>query len=880
MLKQYFTDGLVQIAILLSILRTDLNSLNREYVNYPEVQEIILGQTAAYTHTNFHIDTINNRLGSPEIYRKNIDTEHLFSSSIYREIRSFRPRRNEDLNVPTFLLVSGTPGPVIHSQDTSDQNENEDENNNNIQSELTLSSEDLELEAENLLNTLEETIGAISPNFNLQNIQGTDPTSEDLDLIEVLWRQDIDLGVGKEVFDPNLRRELEREREIELQKERQKQKEQELIQKKLDEQRNIAQQRWLADNFTQDGETGEWVPMGGSQVPPPAPEISNVGNGPEQFMSSFDSIPMMGDGMPQENNNYSVAPPPPQYQGPQSIHQHPPQPVYNANMGQYNQQLNNSNMTYGPHPQQQQPVQCNMGQAFHQSQQQQYNNTGNFTNHQQHNYTHIQNMSQTQQQQGQNYPRQSSLEATWQDLVNILDLPPNNQSRLANANQRLMNGTVPNSGMPAMQNTSSMLIQNATMPTPAPMNGNVTFNNSGMVSQCHRSPPHSSGMMSPCGENFNSSMPSGSGMGSLDWESCGDLIFPNITSDLNEPEDPIDDVDELLPDLITEDELEDINFSEMGLTDAVTPTPTGGYGGDDASSDSAVSMGSQSDTSPDMNDFSDSALSPYDGLEGATGGHEASQFPKTSKYDPDDFKYGNSCSYSSGGESNGSNFSSSSNDTGGSGHFSQSNGGGCFSPGGQGHINHNHTYPLKPGAEPKDYSKKNGYNNNKEGRHKGPQSKDHKRIMELKVPFSVDQIVNSPVEEFNEMLTRHKFNDQQLQLIRDIRRRGKNKVAAQNCRKRKIGVIEHLEDEMTSMEKFRDKLLHERHMMDKQTREMKEKLGLLYSEIFHSLRDDHGQPYDPARFSLQQSNDGDVFLVPRNYTTEDEHSKKRKEERK
>ncbi|XP_053408693.1 endoplasmic reticulum membrane sensor NFE2L1-like isoform X2 [Mercenaria mercenaria] len=709
---------------------------------------------------------------------------------------------------------------------------------------------------------------------------------QDLDLIEVLWRQDIDLGVGKEVFDPNLRRELEREREIELQKERQKQKEQELLQKKLEEQRNLAQQRWLADNYTQDGETGEWIPMGGSHVPPPAPDMPNVGTGPEQFMSSFDSIPMMGDGLPQENNSFPVAQPPPQYQGQQPIHPQPAQPVYNGSMGQYNQQLNNGNMTYRPGPQQP-SAQCNMGQAFHQSQQQQqqqYNNTGNFT-HPQHNYTHIQNMSQTQpqQQQGQNYPRQSSLEATWQDLVNILDLPPNNQSRVGNANQRLMNGTVPNPGMTPMQNTSSMLIQNASMPTPAPMNGNVTFNNSGMVSQCHRSPPHSSGMMSPCAENFNSSMPSGNGMGSLDWESCGDLIFPNITSNLNEPSDPIDDVDELLPDLITEDELEDINFSEMGLTDAVTPTPTRGYGGDDASSDSAVSMGSQSDGSPDMNDFSDTALSPFDGLEGATGGHDASQFPKTSKYDPDDYKYGNSCSYSSGGESNGSNFSSSSNDTGGGGHYSQSNGGGCFSPGGHGHINHNHSYPLKPGAEPKDYSKKNGYNNNnnnREGKHKGPQSKDHKRIMELKVPFSVDQIVNSPVEEFNEMLTRHKFSDQQLQLIRDIRRRGKNKVAAQNCRKRKIGVIEHLEDEMTTMENLRDKLMHERHMMEKQTREMKEKLGQLYSEIFHSLRDDHGQPYDPARYSLQQSSDGDVFLVPRNYTTEDEHSKKRKDERK
>jgi hypothetical protein len=45
---------------------------------------------------------------------------------------------------------------------------------------------------------------------------------QDLDLIEVLWRQDVDLGAGKEVFDPNLRKELEHEREIELCKEQEK----------------------------------------------------------------------------------------------------------------------------------------------------------------------------------------------------------------------------------------------------------------------------------------------------------------------------------------------------------------------------------------------------------------------------------------------------------------------------------------------------------------------------------------------------------------------------------------------------------------------------------------------------------------------------------
>lgn len=178
MLKQYFTDGLVQIAIVLSILRTDLNNFNREYVNYPEVQEIILGQTAAYTQTDFHINSINNRLGSSEIYRKNIDSEYLFSSSIYRELHSFRPQRNRDISIPTFLLVSGTSGPVLHSHSEVEENEAEDENNNSIDQEQTLSSEELELEAEHLLNTLEETIGAVAPNLNLHSLQGSEPTSE------------------------------------------------------------------------------------------------------------------------------------------------------------------------------------------------------------------------------------------------------------------------------------------------------------------------------------------------------------------------------------------------------------------------------------------------------------------------------------------------------------------------------------------------------------------------------------------------------------------------------------------------------------------------------------------------------------------------------
>jgi hypothetical protein len=89
-------------------------------------------------------------------------------------------------------------------------------------------------------------------------------------------------------------------------------------------------------------------------------------------------------------------------------------------------------------------------------------------------------------------------------------------------------------------------------------------------------------------------------------------------------------------------------------------------------------------------------------------------------------------------------------------------------------------------------------------------------IEELEIKLTLDQIIASPVEEFNEILQTHKFTDQQLQLIRDIRRRGKNKVAAQNCRKRKMDVIVNLEDNKETLREARDRLIAERHMIDKQ----------------------------------------------------------------
>ena len=64
------------------------------------------------------------------------------------------------------------------------------------------------------------------------------------------------------------------------------------------------------------------------------------------------------------------------------------------------------------------------------------------------------------------------------------------------------------------------------------------------------------------------------------------------------------------------------------------------------------------------------------------------------------------------------------------------------------------------------------------------------------LPIQVKDIIDLPMDEFNDLLSKHELTEEQLTLCRDIRRRGKNKVAAQNCRQRKLEQIEELGEEL------------------------------------------------------------------------------------
>jgi nuclear factor erythroid 2 len=61
------------------------------------------------------------------------------------------------------------------------------------------------------------------------------------------------------------------------------------------------------------------------------------------------------------------------------------------------------------------------------------------------------------------------------------------------------------------------------------------------------------------------------------------------------------------------------------------------------------------------------------------------------------------------------------------------------------------------------------------GGHQGL-TRDERKALTLSLPIAVQEIINLPMDEFNDLLSKHDLTEEQLTLCRDIRRRGKNKV--------------------------------------------------------------------------------------------------------
>ncbi|XP_056404994.1 endoplasmic reticulum membrane sensor NFE2L1 [Hyla sarda] len=197
------------------------------------------------------------------------------------------------------------------------------------------------------------------------------------------------------------------------------------------------------------------------------------------------------------------------------------------------------------------------------------------------------------------------------------------------------------------------------------------------------------------------------------------------------------------------------------------------------------------------------------------------------------------------------------------------------------HVGHNHTYNMVPEEPEEPQLPMTGRGSRRQAAFIDRQAgRDEQRARAMKIPFSNDKIINLPVEEFNELLTKYQLSEAQLCLVRDIRRRGKNKMAAQNCRKRKLDTILNLEQEVKRLNRERSSQLREKGENLRSLQRMKQEVESLYQEVFNQMRDQQGRPYSPQHYALHYTSNGNVVLMPRNAEGQQSRRPERKDRRK
>jgi len=127
--------------------------------------------------------------------------------------------------------------------------------------------------------------------------------------------------------------------------------------------------------------------------------------------------------------------------------------------------------------------------------------------------------------------------------------------------------------------------------------------------------------------------------------------------------------------------------------------------------------------------------------------------------------------------------------------------------------------------------KKNIVKSQRRGSYEGPRknSKDQKKAREMGLEEDYEDIIRLSMDEFTELCQRRGYSPEQIHLAREFRRRGKNKVAAQNCRERKIEQVYDLENQIKTIEEEHKRVLEEDENLIRQKGEfMKEFMkGLL-----------------------------------------------------
>ncbi|XP_028839676.1 transcription regulator protein BACH1b [Denticeps clupeoides] len=99
------------------------------------------------------------------------------------------------------------------------------------------------------------------------------------------------------------------------------------------------------------------------------------------------------------------------------------------------------------------------------------------------------------------------------------------------------------------------------------------------------------------------------------------------------------------------------------------------------------------------------------------------------------------------------------------------------------------------------------------------------------LPFSVEQIASLSRNDFQQVLKLRCLTREQLDLVHDLRRRSKNRIAARRCRKRKLDCIHNLQCEIEKLRSEKEKLAMEHTQLSQLRQKTWQSLSGLYQKV-------------------------------------------------
>lgn len=130
-------------------------------------------------------------------------------------------------------------------------------------------------------------------------------------------------------------------------------------------------------------------------------------------------------------------------------------------------------------------------------------------------------------------------------------------------------------------------------------------------------------------------------------------------------------------------------------------------------------------------------------------------------------------------------------------------------------------------------------------------------------PVTRDKLVVMPVEDFNALLDQADLTEIEVAFMKEWRRRGKNKMAAQIARKRKRDELSELQDEIDQLQRQRSRLQHSAKSLLALVASVKGRAKAAEDRIYQKHSTVRGTVVSRETHNIHVTEDSKTILVPR-----------------